>query len=291
MQGAVILAGTAAVIAAEVLRRRTTEAIEVTHTEVPLPEWPSALDGFRILLVSDIHVHPRATRPGRRERRVMDIISDIECDLLACPGDSANTAGAARVAAETLRAARPRHGTFITLGNGEHKRRFGQASRILPELEKAGTVLMNASVRLVVNDTPLYVLGVDDPSHDRDRMDMAGRDVPADAAAVLLAHSPEIVTRLFRVSADLVLCGHTHGGQVCRPDGAAIWTQMSLSERDALGSGLYGPDVFGRYTAHDLSRTRMYVGRGVGTAKLAVRAFCRPEIAVLTLRTADALGR
>lgn len=288
MQEAVIVGSAAALAAAELLRRRATETIEVTHTDVQLPEWPETLNGFRILLVSDLHVHPRATRPGRRERRVMEIISRIDCDILACPGDSANTAGAARVAAETLRAARPRYGVYITLGNGEHKRRWGQTERIVPELRRAGRLLVNEHALLMVNDTPLYVLGVDDPSHDRDRLHLAARQVPEEAAKVLLAHSPEVVTRLFRVPVDLVVCGHTHGGQVCRPGGAAIWTQMSLPDRDALGSGLYGPEALGRYTPRDISRTRLYVGRGVGTAKLAVRVFCRPEIAVLTLRRLEA---
>jgi predicted MPP superfamily phosphohydrolase len=288
MQGAVILGSAAALTAAELLRRRTTENIEVTQTEVRLPEWPSALDGFRILLVSDLHVHPRATRPGRRERRVMEIISRIDCDILACPGDSANTAGAARVAAETLRAAKPRYGVFITLGNGEHKRRWAQTDRILPELQTAGRLLVNEHAVLTVNGARLCILGVDDPSHDRDRLDIAGRGVPGDAARILLAHSPEVVTRLFRVPVDMVVCGHTHGGQVCRPGGTAIWTQMSLPDRNALGSGLFGPDVMGRYTSRNVSRARLYVGRGVGTAKLAVRLFCRPEIAVLTLRCQEA---
>lgn len=284
MEAVAWLAGITAGIAAEAARRRETETIGVTRREVPLPRWPPALDGFQVLVVSDLHVHPRAPAMGRRELKLARLLEETPCDVLLAPGDMTRTRTAARVAVETLRHARPRHGAFLTLGNGENK----QPEETLPivlELQQAGHLLLNDSAFVRAGEHTVWIIGVNDPSQDRDRLDRAARGVPEDAPRLLLAHSPEIVTRLHRVPVDLVVCGHTHGGQVCPPNGQALWTQTQALDRSSLGYGLFGPEDFARYNAHNLQRTRMYVSRGVGTAKLPVRAFCRPEVALLTLRS------
>jgi predicted MPP superfamily phosphohydrolase len=279
-----------AAIAAEGLRRREAETVEVTEREVPLPEWPSTLDGFRVLVVSDLHLPPEAKGLGRRDRRLAALLAQTPCDVLTVPGDCANTEQAARAAVELFSHARARHGIFITLGNGEHKRPE-ETLPIVRELRRAGRVLMNEHVRIHIGAQPLWMVGVDDPSEDRDRLGRAARNIPPGQPTILLAHSPEIVTRLHRAAVDLVVCGHTHGGQICPPSGRAVWTQTASLERSSLGYGLYGPEDFARYNPMPMERTRMFVTRGVGTAKLAVRAFCRPEIALLTLRSAPAANR
>jgi len=275
----------AAVAAAERWRRRETDTVEVTRLDVPLPCWPAALDGFRALVISDLHIAPDATAPGRRERRLARLLRETPCDVALVPGDCANTEAAASVAVEILSQARARRGTFITLGNGEHKRPEA-TPRIVERLRHAGRVLMNDHARIHIGPEPVWILGVDDPGEDRDRLGKAARGVPESQPRILLAHSPEIVTRLHRAAVDLVVCGHTHGGQVCPPGGGALWTQTPTLERSSLGYGLFGPEDFARYNPVPLDRTRMFVTRGVGTAKLAIRAFCRPEIALLTLRSA-----
>jgi uncharacterized protein len=284
MEPLTVLAGVAVGLAAEGLRRAETERIGLTRSVICPPRWPSALHGLRVLVVSDVHVHPDAVSMGRRERRLARMLAGIDCDLMLVPGDAANTRQAARIAVEVLRAARPQFGTFITFGNGEHKRE-SETIPIVMEMQQAGHLLMNDSAYVRANGTTLWILGVDDPSEDRDRLDKANRGLPDDAPKILLAHSPEIVTRLHRAPVDLVVCGHTHGGQVCPPNGQALWTQTQTLERSSLGYGVYGPGDFLRFTRHNLERTRMFVSRGVGTAKLAIRAFCRPEVALLTLQS------
>lgn len=272
-------------VAAEGLRRRETDTVEVTRVDIGLPAWPRALDGFRALVVSDLHLQPNTDIPGRREHRLMKLLRETPCDLLLVPGDCANTVQAARVAVDILSTARARRGVFITLGNGEHKRPEETAG-IVHELRRAGRVLVNDHAHVHIGQEPVWILGVDDPGEDRDRLGRTARGVPVDQPKILLAHSPEIVTRLHRADVDLVVCGHTHGGQVCPPGGQAMWTQTPTLDRSSLGYGVYGPRDFARYNPTPMERTRMYVSRGVGTAKLAVRAFCRPEIALLTLRSA-----
>lgn len=279
-----VLAGAVVVAAAEALRRTETERIGVTERSIRLPRWPRKLDGFRVLVVSDIHIHPKATRLGRREMRLATLLESIECDILAVPGDLANTATAASLAVDILSKARPALGTFITFGNGEHKRPE-ETAPIARVLRNAGVVLTNEHRVVKAQGGDVWIAGVDDPSEDKDRLELACSGVPDGAPTILLAHSPEVVTRLHRSAVDLVVCGHTHGGQICPPNGQAIWTQTQSLERSSLGYGVFGPQDFARFTPHDLSRTRMFVSRGIGTAKMAVRAFCRPEVAVLTLRS------
>lgn len=289
MQPLTVCAGIAAALGAEALRRRSTDRIVFTEHEIALPVWPASLNGFRVVVASDLHVHPDATTIGRREAHVADILESINCDILVVPGDSANTRRAASVAAFIIGRACPRYGAFITFGNGEHKR-IAETSAITAELGKVGRVLINQNALLSVDGQSIAILGVDDPSEDRDRMELANRNLPGDTPRILLAHSPEIVTRLHRVPVDLVICGHTHGGQICPPGGRALWTQTQSLERSSLGYGTYGPKDFARFTPQDIARTRMFVSRGVGTAKMAVRAFCPPEVAVLTLRRETPVG-
>jgi len=91
--------------------------------------------------------------------------------------------------------------------------------------------------------------------------------------AVLLTHSPEIFMRADLVKFDLVLAGHTHGGQVRLPGIGAPWLPAGS---ESFESGWF----YGQYA-------RMYVTRGIGTSILPVRLFCRPEIALITLRRTE----
>jgi predicted MPP superfamily phosphohydrolase len=114
-------------------------------------------------------------------------------------------------------------------------------------------------------------VGVDDPANE-DQVASALRDVPPDAPRILLAHSPAIARELYRVSFDLVLAGHTHGGQVNLPPFNGVWFH-----RDVVG-----PYVAGFYDAHG---SPLYVNRGIGMTKFPVRVQARPEITHFTFHT------
>ena len=91
--------------------------------------------------------------------------------------------------------------------------------------------------------------------------------------AVLLTHSPEIFTKADLIKFDLVLAGHTHGGQVRLPGIGALWLPVGS---EPFESGWF----YGQYA-------RMYATRGIGTSILPVRLFCRPELALITLKRAE----
>jgi len=131
-------------------------------------------------------------------------------------------------------------------------------------------VLINRHLKLNHSPSPLWLVGVDDPYMGRDDLGQALEGVPDEAFKILLAHSPDIMEEAKKHRIDLVTAGHTHGGQVRLP---GIKTLVPASRLTRFEMGLYREED-----------TALYVSRGVGKALLPFRLFCRPELAILTLR-------
>lgn len=130
--------------------------------------------------------------------------------------------------------------------------------------------LVNASVHLRDEDLDLWIAGVDDLTHGAPDLHAALEDVPLGAALLLLAHNPDIWIESEVTRADLVLSGHTHGGQVRLPGVGAVHTQGThLARRHAAG-------WFARGT------TRMFVTRGIGES-LPLRLGAAPQAALIRL--------
>jgi predicted MPP superfamily phosphohydrolase len=134
--------------------------------------------------------------------------------------------------------------------------------------------LVNAAARLKSAGVDLWVAGVDDLSQGTPDLDEALRDVPAGAPLLLLAHNPDIWLEKQVTRADLVLAGHTHGGQVRLPGLGSIHTQGThLSRRKAAGW-------------FERGGTRMFVTRGVGES-LPLRLGVLPQAALIRLVGTD----
>jgi predicted MPP superfamily phosphohydrolase len=125
----------------------------------------------------------------------------------------------------------------------------------------------------------LEVAGVDDPHLKRDRAEVADAPVEPDAVAHLaLVHAPEprVLDRFERAGFDLLLCGHTHGGQLRVPGVGALVTNCGIDRARSRGLSRYG-------------RAWLHVSAGLGTSPYApVRFACRPEASLITLTAADA---
>ena len=125
--------------------------------------------------------------------------------------------------------------------------------------------------------------GVDDPHLSRDRYDtIAGPASPAANLTLGLTHSPEprVLDRFAADGYQLVMAGHTHGGQLCLPFYGAIVTNCDLDRSRAKGASRWG------------ARTQLHVSAGIGTSPFApVRFCCRPEATLLTLVAAPIGGR
>jgi predicted MPP superfamily phosphohydrolase len=221
------------------------------RVDIPLAKLPRGADGFRIALVSDIHLGP--LNGAGQTQRIVDMVNGLDADLVAIVGDlvdgSVEELGAAAV---PLRALRSRIGSFFVTGNHEY---FSGFQEWVDEVARLGVrPLRNDRVELSAG---LDLAGVndatgksyDDPA-DYDKA-LAGRD-PA-RAVVLLAHQPIQAHEAARRGVDLQLSGHTHGGQMVPFNLIVQLTQQpvvsGMGEVDGMpvyvtnGAGFWGPPV------------------------------------------------
>ncbi|MEO6391238.1 MAG: metallophosphoesterase, partial [Pyrinomonadaceae bacterium] len=169
--------------------------------------------------------------------------------------------------AEMLGKLRARYGIFAVLGNHDH---WTDAALITDLFRAEGiTVLVNEGMRFEQRDASFWLAGVDDTMVGLEDLPLALSGSQDDEMKLLLAHNPIILRRAARAGVDLVLSGHTHGGQV-------TWR----SEKNAAGRPR-------RRLLRGLGNqgdTQIYVTRGLGTVVLPVRYGCPPEVSLLELR-------
>lgn len=240
---------------------------EVLRFRVPLRGLSPGLAGLRIATVADIHVCAFHRRP--HVERMVRMINDIRPDAVAIVGDLADgSLDQLGADVEPLRDLRSTFGTYFVTGNHEY---FSDVDAWLDQLRELGVrPLLNERVEIAgaggfdiagVND--LSAAEANQPGPNLDRA-FAGRD--PERPVVLLAHQPVIVAEAARHGADLLLAGHTHGGQM-QPLGLLTRLQQpSIAGWSAVG------------------HTRMYVTRGVGTFGPPVRVGASPEITVIELQ-------
>jgi uncharacterized protein len=240
--------------------------------EFAIERWPRALEGFRIVQISDIHIGPLLGREFAAH--LAQRVNALAPDLVAVTGDLVD-GSAPRLASEVAPFAdlRAHHGVFFVTGNHDH---YSGAEHWSEAVRGLGMrVLRNERVEIGTPGASFDLVGVDDHhAHfagdgrsDLSRA-LAGRD--PERAAVLLAHDPATFTRARRAAIDLQLSGHTHGGQ--------IWPFAWFVR-------LATPYVAGRYRD---GRAQLYVSRGTGFWGPPLRLFAPAEITEITLRSKPA---
>jgi uncharacterized protein len=246
---------------------------ELTRQVLLIGDLPAQLDGLRLLHVTDLHVRdgsgPSSWLP--------EIASALSYDLTLYTGDFIDCDEDIEPMTALLSAMPDRAPSFAVLGNHDYwslseEPTPNDAARLERALTGLGiTVLHNAAQPAC--DGRVYVAGVDDPVTGWDDIGAAMAAVPADAACLLLAHSPDIVLRLGGHRPILVLAGHTHGGQVRLPVIGPVVNVTSLPRRLTMG-----------YHVHQ--GVPLFVSRGIGYSGLDIRFLCPPQIALLELRAA-----
>jgi predicted MPP superfamily phosphohydrolase len=238
----------------------------VTSQRIWLSELPEGFRGFRILQLSDIH-HSLFV-PTRQVEAVVELSNRLKPDLIALTGDFVTYSRASiEPVAEILGGLRARVGVFAVLGN--HDFRVG-ANAIETALRRHRIqVLRNQHRTLHRGGTTLYLAGVDDYGYGAD-LDQALRGIPHDAATILLAHNPRLLSAAARRGVGLVLSGHTHGGQVNIPLLGTVYGRSPERMRFKRGWDRLGS-------------TQIYVSRGIGTIVLPVRWRCPAEMPLLEL--------
>ncbi len=274
LKGAVQLAlGTVVLGAGGLVYARLVEPewIEVTRLRLRLPRLAPAFRGYRLVQISDIHMDRWMTRD--RLAGVVRLANEQEADLVALTGDYV-THGYRRRHADLvsgLGALRGRDGVVGVLGNHDHWSGAGPARQALRE---AGVVeLSNRAHRIRREDAILHVAGVDDYWAGHARLEAVLGQLPAEGAAILLAHEPDFAD-ISAPSArfDLQISGHSHGGQVRLP---LLGAPVLPPYGQKYPMGLY-----------HVGSMLQYTNRGVGMLSPRVRLNCRPEITVYTLETA-----
>lgn len=241
----------------------------VVRLAIRLPGLPPELDGMTILHLSDLHLDLVFT-PELAAQRLSSLIG-LSADLLIFTGDLASRRigdlpAAARLLGE-LTTGFPNR--FACLGNHD---RFQGERLARRELTAAGfTPLVNSALQVSLPSGTFWLAGVNDPDTNADKIGKALEQVPPDAFVLLLAHSPDIMDRAVDRGVDLVLTGHTHGGQVVLPFMGPLITSAREGLRQVAGLGREG-------------QTQIFVNRGLGMVTVPFRLYCPPEIALLTLR-------
>jgi predicted MPP superfamily phosphohydrolase len=162
---------------------------------------------------------------------------------------------------------------YAVLGNHD-------SIRMVPGLERMGIhVLLNESVALKRNGATIHLAGIDDAHYYRvDNIEKAAHEIPHDAVSILLSHTPEAYRNAAHAGFRLMLCGHTHGGQICLPGGFPIMTDADCPRALAAGPWQY----------HGLIG---YTSVGAGSSIVDVRLNCQPEITLHRLRRVQAMPR
>jgi hypothetical protein len=268
-----------------------TNAVELVEVPIPLKRLPKAWDGVQALLIADTHI----TTWGTREDRVLALLQNCPPpDLIFWGGDflqgEQGIPDALRFV-EAIQKRFPGVPMWGVLGNAEHKLSWKRRLQFVTELEAVGlTLLLNRTEAVTMRGETILLSGVDDPYYGHADLRLALDNVPVkEQFTLLLAHSPQIASQAARSGVDLMLSGHTHGGQIRLPLVGALKTQNPLCRR--LDRGLFSPtrlaETLGYSPGGNLTT---YITRGVGIALVpkvgwrAPRFLCRPEISLVTLR-------
>jgi predicted MPP superfamily phosphohydrolase len=252
--------------------------LEVTHPTFFLKDLPPAFDGFRIAQISDLHLEEYTE--DYFLTHVINRVNALKPDMVLVTGDfvsrtplspAASFAAAGRCA--ELLAALTCPTRYGCLGN--HDFAVGP-DFIRNHMEANGLpLLINQFVPIERNGQRIFLGGLDDVAYGRPNINLATPDRP-DEPVLIMAHEPDFAAVLAKFvhkrRIDLILSGHTHGGQIrlpgIRPLALPPWGKLFPEGHFVVG------------------RSQLYVNRGIGTVGVPFRLNCVPEITLATLRPA-----
>jgi uncharacterized protein len=258
------LAGNLSKVAKTALDEANTLTVE--HIRIELKRLPPKLDGFRIVHLSDTH-HSRFTNLEHISRAV-EIANDLKPDMAVLTGDYvSHDADYIAPVAEVLGRLESEFGTYACLGNHDH---WTDADLVTHLLRGEGIkVLINEGFRFEARDASFWLAGVDDYMLGRTDVRAALFGSFPDEMKLLLAHNPLIFRQAVRAGVDLMLSGHTHGGQIKVRD-----PEKKILPSRKLKAG-----------HHQRKESQIYITRGIGTVVVPARYQCPPEVTLLELRT------
>jgi predicted MPP superfamily phosphohydrolase len=200
---------------------------------------------------------------------VLEILAAVQPDVIVVTGDSlAGYGGTYQECKEFYEKLHAPYGVWFVRGNWETDTPIRPARREREFYESAGVhLLLNSNVEVRPG---VWLIGLDDPTTGTVRLDTAFAGVPADGYKIALFHTPAFFDHIAS-RVNLVLAGHTHGGQVHIPFVRPFWL----------------PNGSGHYLAgwYEKDGAKMYVNRGIGMSVLPIRFMCPPEVAFITIHS------
>ena len=244
--------------------RRNAGSVIVRQNTIRSPAVPAAFDGFRILHLSDLHVDGNKAAL----HRVVALIGECDYDICLLTGDyrgNSNNCDAALHGMSKL-AARLKAPAMAVLGNHD-------PLEMVSGLEALGfRVLLNECEAVLRGLDRIFIAGIDDEHFFRTGdIAKAAADIPRGEFAILLSHTPEVFRQAEQAGFQLMLSGHTHGGQICLPGRVPITLDARLPRHFGAGAWRHG-------------KMQGYTSVGAGTSIAPVRFNCPPEITLHELR-------
>jgi predicted MPP superfamily phosphohydrolase len=244
------------------LQIRYPHGFEWNRVTVPIADLPAGLANLRVLHLTDLHL-----RPGW-DKSFDELIERTKTDppdVILLTGDLVEHHFDPRPAFESagrlVSNLHSRLGKFAILGNHD-------GDLLGAMLEGWGLTMINGRTkRLAINGATLDLVGLPGVCR-RDLTDHFIHRVPPrepDSIRIVMSHYPDAVRRIGSMHADCVLAGHTHGGQICFPNGSPLMTHDSLPKNMCQG-------------VHRINNTWLIVGRGFGFSTWPFRLFCPAEV-------------
>lgn len=279
------------------IKSSKNKPFRLTFLDVQIPDLPAEFDEYRIVQLTDLHLGP--CTPADHIKQAIDITLELKPHLVTLTGDYVQCSGTglwhtlaykvhphffrwaeyrrvvrnlAKKLSAMLSRLNPPDGIIGVFGNHDYQEGIGTIKRQLPHSIKW---LVNESLTITKGQSMIRIAGVDDYKQGNPDLKSA-LDFSANSNTVyriLLAHNPDVTLlkdNALLEKVNLMLAGHTHGGQICLPGSIPVITRTSQRKH------------YNGFSVHD--STNVYVSPGIGCGGLPFRLFCPPEITVITLQ-------
>lgn len=258
------------------------DSYEIDYKDIKIENLPAELRGTTITLISDIHAGQYMDEKEMRD--YADVINSLNSDVICIPGDFVNFESRdVHMLTNAFRDLKAKHGVYGSLGNHDFFQDVDYVAKAISN-ESPVQLLRNQHNTLNINGKKLYIMGVDDTRGSGANMEtvvkyysdlesnikISDPDFSA-SPKILLCHKPYGFDALAQKDIDLILSGHTHGGQVV----PLKFGNFNLSFAATVSKYIEG--------IYKIGKSNMYVSRGIGSVGLPIRINCPPEITKITL--------
>lgn len=258
------------------------DSYEIVHKNITIDNLPAELRGTTITLLSDIHAGQYMNEKEMRE--YADVINSLESDIVCIPGDFVNfDVRDVHMLTNAFRDVKAKHGIYGSLGNHDFFQDADYVSRAILN-ESPVQLLRNDHRSIDIKGKKIFMMGVDDTRGSGSDMStvlnyysgleskLKNENTEFNSSPkILLCHKPYGFDALAAKEIDLILSGHTHGGQVV----PLKFGNFNMSFAATVSKYIEG--------IYKIGKSNMYVSRGIGSVGLPIRINCPPEITKITL--------